>query len=210
MNTASPALYGFLADAVLVAHFSFVAFVVVGFLLILAGPLFHWQWIYSRWFRWLHVGAIGVVVLQAWLGRLCPLTIWEAELRRRAWRFGIRLAADMVPNHTGLDSDWMVEHPDWFIGQDRCPFPAYSFAGRDLSSRPEIGVYLEDHYFDNSDAAVVFKHVDNASGRERYIYHGNDGTSMPWNDTAQIGNDPFRLQRDSLGGEVGFVVGIPF
>jgi hypothetical protein len=25
-----------------------------------------------------------IVVLQAWLGRLCPLTIWEQELRRTA------------------------------------------------------------------------------------------------------------------------------
>ena len=88
MNAADAALYGFLADAVLVVHFSFVAFVVVGFLLILAGPLCHWRWIYARWFRWVHVGAIGVVVLQAWLGRLCPLTVWEAELRRRAGQAG--------------------------------------------------------------------------------------------------------------------------
>ncbi len=108
------------------------------------------------------------------------------DLRGRAARFGIRLAADMVPNHTGLDSDWLVDHPDWFIGQDQSPFPAYRFEGQDLSTRPEIGLYLEDHYFDRSDAAVVFKRVDRRSGRERYIYHGNDGTSMPWNDTAQL------------------------
>ena len=109
-----------------------------------------------------------------------------ADLQRRAAGFGIRLAADMVPNHTGLDSDWMVEHPDWFIGQTECPFPVYRFDGQDLSSRPEIGVYLEDHYFDRSDAAVVFKRIDHQTGAVRFIYHGNDGTSMPWNDTAQL------------------------
>ena len=80
----SPSFYRFLADMVLVVHTSFVGFVVVGFLLILVGPVFQWRWIYSRWFRWLHLAAIGVVVAQAWLGRLCPLTIWENELRRRA------------------------------------------------------------------------------------------------------------------------------
>ena len=45
---------------------------------------------------------------------------------------------------------------------------------------------LEDHYWDDSDAAVVFKRFDRRSGEERYIYHGNDGTSFPWNDTAQL------------------------
>ena len=109
-----------------------------------------------------------------------------ADLRRRAAHHGIRLAADMVPNHTGLDSDWMAHHPDWFIGQETSPFPVYSFAGENLSTRPEMEIYLDDHYYDRSDAAVVFKRVDPGSGRARYIYHGNDGTSMPWNDTAQL------------------------
>ena len=45
---------------------------------------------------------------------------------------------------------------------------------------------FEDHYFDRSDAAVVFKRVDRRSGSERFVYHGNDGTRMPWNDTAQL------------------------
>ena len=33
---------------------------------------------------------------------------------------------------------------------------------------------------------MVFKHYDRRNGRTRYIYHGNDGTSTPWNDTAQL------------------------
>jgi hypothetical protein len=49
-----------------------------------------------------------------------------------------------------------------------------------------VGIILEDHYYNHSDAAVVFKRVDRWSGEVRYIYHGNDGTSMPWNDTAQL------------------------
>ncbi len=28
--------------------------------------------------------------------------------------------------------------------------------------------------------------LDRRTGSEKYIYHGNDGTSMPWNDTAQL------------------------
>ena len=45
---------------------------------------------------------------------------------------------------------------------------------------------LEDHYYDRSDAAVVFERRDLHTGDRRYIYHGNDGTSYPWNDTAQL------------------------
>jgi len=85
---SSPAFYRFLADTVLIVHFSFVVFVLLGCVAILIGPWMRWRWIYSRRFRWLHLAAIGVVVAQAWLGRLCPLTIWESELRRRAGQAG--------------------------------------------------------------------------------------------------------------------------
>jgi hypothetical protein len=113
---------------------------------------------------------------------------WEAldKLRERClWR-GIRLAADMVPNHTGLDSAWIRQRPDLFIGTDHCPFPSYSFNGPDLSEDPSVGLWIEDHYYSRSDAAVVFKRLDRKTGHVRYIYHGNDGTGMAWNDTAQI------------------------
>jgi len=109
-----------------------------------------------------------------------------SNLQHRAWNFGIRLASDMVPNHMGIDSKWMIENPDWFISLDHSPFPSYSFNGPNLSSDERVGIYIEDHYYDNSDAAVVFKRVDFWTGTEKYIYHGNDGTSMPWNDTAQL------------------------
>ena len=108
------------------------------------------------------------------------------ELQRIAWAHNIRLASDMVPNHMGIDSRWVVEHPDWFISTDYSPFPSYTFDGPDFSEAPRVGLYLEDHYFDNSDAAVVFKRLDHWTGEVKYIYHGNDGTSFPWNDTAQL------------------------
>ncbi|MFN2265966.1 MAG: alpha-amylase family glycosyl hydrolase [Anaerolineales bacterium] len=108
------------------------------------------------------------------------------NLHVRAWQRGIRLASDMVPNHMGVDSRWVIEHPEWFVSLDASPFPAYSFNGENLSWDQRVGIYIEDHYFDNSDAAVVFKRVDHWSGDTKYIYHGNDGTSMPWNDTAQL------------------------
>jgi len=80
----------------------------------------------------------------------------------------------------------VIEHPDWFVSLDYSPFPAYSFNGPNLSWDNRVGIYLEDHYYDSSDAAVVFMRVDHWSGNTRFIYHGNDGTSFPWNDTAQL------------------------
>jgi glycosidase len=108
------------------------------------------------------------------------------NLRERAWKRGIRLASDMVPNHMAIDSRWLIEHPDWFVGLDYSPFPTYSFNGTNLSWDERVGIYLEDHYYTRSDAAVVFKRVDHWTGSQKFIYHGNDGTSMPWNDTAQL------------------------
>jgi glycosidase len=108
------------------------------------------------------------------------------NLKDRAWRRGIRLASDMVPNHMGIDSQWVIDHPDWFIARDQSPFPSYRFDGPDLSGDGRVGIFLEDHYYTRSDAAVVFKRVDRSNGHTQYVYHGNDGTSMPWNDTAQL------------------------
>jgi len=81
-------LYSLLADTILVIHFAFVVFVVLGFMLILVGLLARWSWVYNRTFRIVHLAAIGIVVLQAWFGQLCPLTVWENELRRRAGQSG--------------------------------------------------------------------------------------------------------------------------
>jgi glycosidase len=108
------------------------------------------------------------------------------NLRERAWTRGIRLASDMVPNHMGIDSRWVIEHPDWFISLPYSPFPSYSFNGPDVSQDGRVEIKIEDHYFDRSDAAVVFRRVDRSTGHTRYLYHGNDGTSFPWNDTAQL------------------------
>ncbi|KIQ53865.1 alpha-amylase family glycosyl hydrolase [Meiothermus taiwanensis] len=107
-------------------------------------------------------------------------------LREKAARYGLRLAADLVPNHVGIDGRWVIEHPDWFIQLPYPPYPSYTFNGPDLSSDERVGIFLEDHYYDKTDAAVVFKWVNRQTGEVRYIYHGNDGTAMPWNDTAQL------------------------
>jgi hypothetical protein len=107
-------------------------------------------------------------------------------LAARAAQHGLRLAADMVPNHFALDSDWVIEHPERFVGTDECPFPGYTFEGPELSPHPGISLRIEDGYWDRSDAAVVFRRRDLSTGESRYLYHGNDGTGTPWNDTAQL------------------------
>ncbi|MCX6357341.1 MAG: alpha-amylase, partial [Candidatus Aureabacteria bacterium] len=78
------------------------------------------------------------------------------------------------------------EHPDWFIQLRHPPYPSYRFTGPDLSRDPRVLIQIEDGYWSRRDAAVVFKRHDRHTGDTRYIYHGNDGTSMPWNDTAQL------------------------
>ena len=74
-------LYLGLADLVLVVHFAFVAFVVVGLLLIWLGWFRRWNFVRNRWFRLGHLAAIGVVAAESVLGFVCPLTTWENRLR---------------------------------------------------------------------------------------------------------------------------------
>ena len=76
--------YQRLADAVLVLHLGVVVFVIGGLVLVVVGNILRWRWVNEWWFRLAHVAAIGVVVAQAWLGRICPLTTLESWLRMRA------------------------------------------------------------------------------------------------------------------------------
>lgn len=76
--------YRALADAVLLLHFAIVVFVVGGLLLVVVGNMRHWTWVNRLWFRLAHLAAIGVVIAQAWLGKVCPLTTLESWLRKQA------------------------------------------------------------------------------------------------------------------------------
>jgi hypothetical protein len=80
----NPPFYGLAADAILILHAALVVFIVLGLVLILAGKLTGWRWVRNPWFRLLHLAAILVVVLQSWLGVICPLTSWEMTLRAKA------------------------------------------------------------------------------------------------------------------------------
>ena len=74
-------LYTLLADLILILHFAFVAFVVVGLLAVWVGWLCRWRFIRNFWFRLAHLLAIGVVAAESLAGFVCPLTIWENNLR---------------------------------------------------------------------------------------------------------------------------------
>ncbi len=71
----------FLADILMILHFAFIAFVVLGLFLTILGYFCAWSWIRNLWFRSFHGVAIFFVVLEAWFGVMCPLTVWESELR---------------------------------------------------------------------------------------------------------------------------------
>lgn len=76
--------YMLAADILLIIHVLFVVFVVLGLALIFIGKMQQWQWVRLAWFRAAHLGAICIVVVQAWLGIICPLTTWEMALREAA------------------------------------------------------------------------------------------------------------------------------
>jgi hypothetical protein len=76
--------YGFLADVLVIIHVAFMAYVVVGQLLILIGILAGWDWVRNLWFRLSHLLAILIVALETVAGIACPLTIWERQLRELA------------------------------------------------------------------------------------------------------------------------------
>ena len=75
---------GLLADAILLLHVAIVLFVVGGQALILLGGWRRWTWVRSLRLRLAHAALVVFIALQAWLGQLCPLTVWEQSLRRSA------------------------------------------------------------------------------------------------------------------------------
>ena len=76
--------YSFLADVVVFAHALYIGFVIFALLAILIGFVLRWKWVRNFWFRMIHLAMIAVVVVQALVGVLCPLTTLEQSLRERA------------------------------------------------------------------------------------------------------------------------------
>jgi hypothetical protein len=74
-------LYLLAADTMLLIHFAFVAFVVVGLIVIWVGHFCHWPFVGNFYFRLAHLLAMGLVLMESLGGMVCPLTTWENELR---------------------------------------------------------------------------------------------------------------------------------
>ena len=73
-----------LADLCVVVHAAYASFIVLGLVAVLAGIAFRWSWVRNPWFRSIHIGMIGIVVLESLVGMKCPLTVWERQLREAA------------------------------------------------------------------------------------------------------------------------------
>jgi hypothetical protein len=84
MRSFVPAIADVLADAILALHAGIVAFIVLGTFAIAIGGRLGWQCVRNRTFRIGHLALMVFIALQAWLGQLCPLTVWEQALRNRA------------------------------------------------------------------------------------------------------------------------------
>ncbi|WP_338668705.1 DUF2784 domain-containing protein [Pseudodesulfovibrio methanolicus] len=78
----------FWADVVLVIHFGIAASLTLGLPVIWIGAAAGWRFVRNPWFRWTHAGLMGVVLAETVAGKLCPLTVWEAALRRAAGEGG--------------------------------------------------------------------------------------------------------------------------
>jgi len=87
MNPTAAAL---LADALLALHVGVVLFVVGLLPLVLIGGALGWRWVHHRGLRFTHLGLIVYIAAQTWLGQLCPLTVWEQDLRSLAGQSGYR------------------------------------------------------------------------------------------------------------------------
>ena len=101
--------YQLLADIVLATHLAFVLFIVGGQVAILAGWTLGWRWTRNLWFRGSHLAGILFVVLESWLGAVCPLTGLEHRLRVLGGGAGYE---------RGFVSDWVARllfysGPDW-------------------------------------------------------------------------------------------------
>lgn len=102
-------LYSLAADILLVIHVLFVIFIVAGLLLIFIGKMRSWKWVHSAWFRAIHLVGIGIVVVQSWMGVICPLTVWEMALRDKAG--GVVYAGSFISHW--LSTLLYYQAPEW-------------------------------------------------------------------------------------------------
>jgi hypothetical protein len=98
--------WSLLADAVLLLHALFVAWVVLGGLAVLKAPRL----------AWLHLPAVAWGVWIEWSGRLCPLTPLEQRLRHAAGERGY--SGGFVEHYVtaALYPDGLTRELQWALG----------------------------------------------------------------------------------------------
>lgn len=98
-------IYGWLADAILIAHLAFVLFVSLGSLLALV----------RRWWVFLHLPCLIYGLGVEWIGWICPLTPLEQQLRLSAGQQGY--SGGFIDHYVGgllYPDDWAVVR--WWLG----------------------------------------------------------------------------------------------
>jgi hypothetical protein len=96
-----------LGEGILAAHVAIIGFNLFGLIAIPLGAWLRWAFVHGRVWRLLHLASLGVVALQAVLGRACFLTVWEADV-----------VAD--PSHAPLILRWVNGLIFW-------PLPMWAF-----------------------------------------------------------------------------------
>lgn len=99
--------------------------------------------------------AIAAYTVEEAIGGREGLGIFREQLAAR----GLKLILDYVPNHTGLDHAWLINHPNYYIGADK-----------------EWLKKAEGEFF----------RVTTANDEEIVIAHGRDPYFPGWIDTAQL------------------------
>jgi hypothetical protein len=107
-----PSVAAVLADVCVTLHVAYVAYVVLGQLLIWAGWAAGWRWVRNFWFRLTHLIAIAIVAVEEVFQVTCPLTVWENRLREVAGQdlakahFMSRLMHDLI--YLDLPAAWFT------------------------------------------------------------------------------------------------------
>ena len=110
MTPMSPANAALLADALLALHVGIVVFVVCMLPLVLIGGALRWRWARHFGLRLTHLGLMVFIAVQTWVGQLCPLTVWEQDLRRIAGQdsYGESFIEHWLSRLLYWDAPWWV------------------------------------------------------------------------------------------------------
>lgn len=104
-------IYRIAADVIVVAHMSYVLVILVGLIVTWIGILLGHSWAKNFWWRMTHLTMMLIVVAESWAGIICPLTVWEQQLRDMAGQK--TYSGSFIGN---IVHDWLFfELPSWMF-----------------------------------------------------------------------------------------------